>query len=131
MRTQQQKQASLVNFNRHVNRFLSYGTVTFVNEAQVNFFLKHISGTFGVDVRVWSFSGYGIEIEPDYSAGRMTGRATTDESGWIVALPQHGSAYIEKCIDLDVFDFGEHRVVNGVVTDIRVDDSGQEVKEED
>ena len=93
MRTQLQKQASLVNFTHHVNRFLSYGTVTFENRDQVQFFLKHI-GVFDINVRVWSFSGFGIDIEPDYSAGRMTGRATADESGWIVALPQHNSGSV-------------------------------------
>ena len=129
MRTQLQRQASLVNFTNHVNRFLSYGTVTFENRDQVTFFLKHI-GVFDINVRVWSFSGFGIDIEPDYSAGRMTGVATPNEDGWIVGLPTLGRDDIEKVIELDVFDFGEHRVVGGVVTDILVDDSGQEVKEE-
>lgn len=130
MRTQLQKQASLVNFTHHVNRFLSYGTVTFENRDQVQFFLKHI-GVFDINVRVWSFEGFGIDIEPDYSRQCMTGRATEDESGWVVGLPALNRDDIEKVIGLDVFEFGEHRVVGGVVTDILVDDSGQEVKEED
>ena len=128
MRTQLQKQASLVNFTHHVNRFLSYGTVTFENKDQVQFFLKHI-GVFDINVRVWSFSGCGINIEPDYSAGRMVGVATQNEDGWIVGLPSLGRDDIEKVIELDMFDFGEHRLVGGVVTDILVDDSGQELEE--
>ena len=128
MRTQLQKQASLVNFTSHVNRFLSYGTVTFETKAQVQFFLKHI-GVFDINVRVWSFSGFGIDIEPDYSGQCMRAVATPNEDGWIVGQPSLNRKDIEKVIELDEFDFDEHRVVGGVVTDILVDDSGQEVEE--
>ena len=130
MRTQLQRGASLLNFNSKVGRFLSYGTVVLENEAQVNFFLKIVTSTFGVNVRVWSFSGMAIEVIPDYTAGRVTARASTYDSGWIVGIPSLGRDDIEKVIELDDFDFGEHRVVNGVVTNILVDDSGQEVQEE-
>lgn len=116
MRTQQQNHTSLVNFTEKVTHFFTKGSVILTSKAQVDFFMKHMS-MFNLNVRVWAFDGFDIDIEPDWRAGVCVGRMGSSEEGWLVACPSLNRDDIENRIPFDVINgFAEHKIVGGVVT---------------